>query len=56
MIRKYNKSYDNTFAHTYSIVARDPKTGEMGVGVQSHWFSVFYFLMMKEGMLGKLLF
>ena len=26
--------------HTYSIVARDPKTGEMGVGVQSHWFSV----------------
>lgn len=40
MIRKYNKSYDNTFAHTYSIVARDPKTGEMGVGVQSHWFSV----------------
>ncbi len=27
-------------AHTYSIVARDPKTGEMGVGVQSHYFSV----------------
>ncbi len=27
-------------AHTYSIVARDPKTGEMAVGVQSHWFSV----------------
>lgn len=27
-------------AHTYSIVARDPKTGIMGVGVQSHWFSV----------------
>lgn len=27
-------------AHTYSIVARDPKTGEMGVAVQSHWFSV----------------
>lgn len=26
--------------HTYSIVARDPKTGEMGVAVQSHWFSV----------------
>lgn len=40
MIRKYNKSNDNAFAHTYSIVARDPKTGEMGVGVQSHWFSV----------------
>ncbi len=26
--------------HTYSIVARDPETGEMGVAVQSHWFSV----------------
>jgi len=25
-------------AHTYSIVARDPKTGEMGAAVQSHWF------------------
>ncbi len=28
------------FAHTYSIVARDEDTGEMGAGVQSHWFSV----------------
>jgi uncharacterized Ntn-hydrolase superfamily protein len=27
-------------AHTFSIVARDPETGEMGVAVQSHWFSV----------------
>jgi len=27
-------------AHTYSIVARDPVTGEMGVAVQSHYFSV----------------
>jgi uncharacterized Ntn-hydrolase superfamily protein len=27
-------------AHTFSIVARDAKTGEMGVAVQSHWFSV----------------
>src|SRR5258707_8262931 len=26
--------------HTFSIVARDPKTGELGVAVQSHWFSV----------------
>ena len=26
--------------HTYSIVARDPKTGEIGVAVQSHWFAV----------------
>jgi uncharacterized Ntn-hydrolase superfamily protein len=26
--------------HTYSIVARDSTTGELGVAVQSHWFSV----------------
>jgi uncharacterized Ntn-hydrolase superfamily protein len=25
---------------TYSIVCRDPATGEIGVAVQSHWFSV----------------
>lgn len=25
---------------TYSLVARDPDTGELGVAVQSHWFSV----------------
>lgn len=30
----------DAFAHTYSIVARDTVTGEMAVGVQSHWFSV----------------
>ena len=34
----YNKS--EPLAHTYSIVARDSVTGEMGVAVQSHWFSV----------------
>jgi uncharacterized Ntn-hydrolase superfamily protein len=26
--------------HTFSIVARDPATGELGVAVQSHYFSV----------------
>ena len=26
--------------HTYSIVAHDPATGDLGVAVQSHWFSV----------------
>jgi uncharacterized Ntn-hydrolase superfamily protein len=26
--------------HTYSIVARDAQTGQIGVAVQSHWFSV----------------
>ena len=25
---------------TYSIVALDPDTGELGAAVQSHWFSV----------------
>lgn len=28
------------FAHTFSVVGRDAKTGEMAVAVQSHWFSV----------------
>ena len=27
-------------AHTYSIVAFDPATGQLGAAVQSHWFSV----------------
>lgn len=27
------------FAHTFSIIARDPITGDLGVAVQSHWFS-----------------
>jgi len=30
----------NRPVNTYSIVARDSVTGEMGVAVQSHWFSV----------------
>jgi uncharacterized Ntn-hydrolase superfamily protein len=34
----FNK--EESLAHTFSIVARDAKTGEMAVGVQSHWFSV----------------
>lgn len=28
------------FLHTYSIVARDEATGQLGVAVQSHWFNV----------------
>jgi len=37
-----SQMYDQAapFAHTYSIVARDPATGDMAVAVQSHWFSV----------------
>ncbi|PHR72156.1 MAG: Zn-dependent protease [Lutibacter sp.] len=38
----FSQSYKKSepFAHTYSIVARDSVTGEMGVAVQSHWFAV----------------
>ncbi len=31
---------EDPFAHTFSIVARDSSTGDVGVAVQSHWFSV----------------
>ncbi len=31
---------DQPLVHTYSIVAFDEATGEMGVAVQSHWFQV----------------
>lgn len=30
----------SSLAHTFSIVARDAETGEIGVAVQSHWFAV----------------
>ncbi|MCF7947818.1 MAG: DUF1028 domain-containing protein, partial [Spirochaetia bacterium] len=30
----------NNLAATYSIVAIDQQTGEMGIGVQSHFFAV----------------
>ena len=36
--QSYKKS--QPFTHTYSIVARDTVTGDIGVAVQSHWFSV----------------
>ena len=34
--------FDNSspLVSTFSIVARDPVTGEMGIAVQSHWFNV----------------
>ncbi|MGH7246680.1 MAG: DUF1028 domain-containing protein [Pseudomonadota bacterium] len=32
--------FDAPLIHTYSIVARDPANGQMGVAVQSHYFSV----------------
>lgn len=36
----YSQVYKDQFVHTFSIVARDSKTGEMAVAVQSHWFAV----------------
>lgn len=39
VVAQFSKTKE-PFAHTFSIVARDEKTGEIGVGVQSHWFSV----------------
>ena len=32
--------FSEPLAHTFSIVARDPATGQLGVAVQSNWFSV----------------
>ncbi|WP_424913400.1 DUF1028 domain-containing protein [Thermanaerothrix sp.] len=40
MIKPFTSSLRFPLAHTFSIVARDPQTGWMGVAVQSHWFSV----------------
>jgi uncharacterized Ntn-hydrolase superfamily protein len=37
---------------TYSIVARDPDTGDLGVAVQSHWFSVGSIVSWAEGGVG----
>lgn len=39
-------------AHTFSIVARDARTGEMAVAVQSHWFSVGSVVSWGEGGVG----
>ncbi len=41
MTREDSKPFGNSpLAHTYSIVARDADTGELGVAVESHYFSV----------------
>jgi uncharacterized Ntn-hydrolase superfamily protein len=38
--------------HTYSIVARDPATGELGAAVQSHWFAVGTLCLWVEAEIG----
>lgn len=40
--------------HTFSIVARDPLTGELGVAVQSHWFSVGSIVSWAESGIGAI--
>jgi uncharacterized Ntn-hydrolase superfamily protein len=38
--------------HTYSIIARDPATGEFGAAVQSHWFAVGTICLWAEAGIG----
>jgi len=40
VISRSSLTSDRARRGTYSIVARDAETGELGVAVQSHWFSV----------------
>ncbi len=40
LVAQVHPGTGDRLAHTFSIVARDPATGEMAIGVQSHWFSV----------------
>ena len=40
--------------HTYSIVAQDPATGDMGIAVQSHWFCVGTAVIWAEAGMGVL--
>ena len=47
--RPYGK---NPLAHTYSIVAIDPQTGDMGVAVQSHWFATGTIVIWGEAGIG----
>jgi len=40
LLSQHHPETGDPLAYTFSIVARDTATGEMAVGVQSHWFSV----------------
>ena len=49
----YGQSFFKTpFANTYSIVAVDTATGEIGAAVQSHWFSVGTLVIWAEAGVG----
>lgn len=40
--------------HTYSVVARDPVTGDLGCAVQSHWFNVGVIVVWAEPGVGAI--
>lgn len=44
--------YSSSLCHTYSIVAVDSVTGEIGAAVQSHWFSVGSIVIWAEAGVG----
>lgn len=50
----FSQSYKKSepFTHTYSIVARDSVTGEIGAAVQSHWFNVGFVVLHAEAGVG----
>ncbi len=50
----FSQSYKKSepFTHTYSIVARDSITGEIGAAVQSHWFNVGFVVIHAEAGVG----
>ena len=39
---------------TYSIVARDPVTGDFGLGLQSHWFAAASLALFAEPGVGAI--
>ncbi len=51
-MRKTSTLFAGPLAHTYSIVARDPATGELGAAVQSHWFAVGAMVIHAEAAVG----
>ncbi len=48
------RPFADKLVHTYSIVARDAATGDMGVAVQSHWFSVGSIVAWAEAGIGAI--
>jgi uncharacterized Ntn-hydrolase superfamily protein len=49
-----NSAFADKLANTYSIVAKDPKTGNYGVAVQSNWFAVGQLVTWAEAGVGAI--